>query len=251
MSRSAPRPRRSTADHESGTNVDSESAAARDTRATPPGDGLSSLHDDARPSRPGRRRRGHDRRLGLVLREDGRRRPGRRPRAGPRRDGRELPRRRDRPGPGRDAGDRRAGQLVDRLLPPPGRDDRHRLRLPRAGLPDPRGHRGRRAGRPRARRDAAGRGPRRPLADRGRGRDARPHALRGRPPRRQLPRDRRPHRPAAQRPCLLARDAGGGRRAARADGVPRPPRRPHAGRRPARDRRRDERAAPSRPSASC
>ena len=40
-----------------------------------------------------------------------------------------------------------------------------------------------------------------------------------RPPRRQLPRDRRPHRPAAQRPCLLARDAGGGRRSARADGV--------------------------------
>ena len=42
---------------------------------------------------------------------------------------------------------------------------------------------------------------------------------RRRPPRRQLHRDRRLHRPAAQRPGLLARDAGGGRRAPRADGV--------------------------------
>ena len=32
---------------------------------------------------------------------------------------------------------------------------------------------------------------------------------------RQLPRRRRPHRPAAQRACLFAGDAGGGRRAAR------------------------------------
>ena len=46
---------------------------------------------------------------------------------------------------------------------------RHGLGLPRARLPDPRGHRGGRAGRPRARRDAAGERARRPLAGRRRG----------------------------------------------------------------------------------
>ena len=85
--------------------------------------------------------------------------PGRRPRARAGRDGRLVAGRRHRPGPGRDAGDGRARSLVDRLLSRPAGRLRHRLRLPRARLPDPRRHRGGRAGRPRARRDAAGRGP--------------------------------------------------------------------------------------------
>ena len=59
--------------------------------SAPSGDGLSSADDDARSSRPRRRRRGHDRRLGVVLRRGGRRRPGRRPRARARRDGRRAP----------------------------------------------------------------------------------------------------------------------------------------------------------------
>ena len=148
-----------------------------------------------------------------------------------------------RPGPGRDARDRRARPLVDRLLP---RARRRRIGtdsgLPRARLPDPRGDRGRRAGRPRAGRDAAARGPRRRLARPAAEAAALvPTLVAGRPPRRQLPRDRRPHRPAAQRPCLLARDAGGGRRAARADGVHRAAHRADGRRRPAGRRRRDER----------
>ena len=140
---------------------------------------------------------------------DGRRRPGRRPRARPGRQGREQPGRRHRPGPGRDAGDRRARALVDRLLPPASR--------PRYGTDsgfrelgylilavtedDERGG-------PRAGRDAAGRGARRPLAD------ARP---RPRPLNPTLAPDghrggsfletRRPHRSAAQRPGVLAGDA--------------------------------------------
>ena len=120
---------------------------------------------------------------------------------------------------------------------------RHGLGLPRARLPDPRGHRRRRAGRPRARRDAASRGPRRRLADGRRGRRGGADAVARRPSRRQLPRDRRLHRPAAQRPCLLAGDAGGGRRAPRANRVRGPPARADPGRRPPRRRRRDERRA--------
>ena len=46
-----------------------------------------------------------------------------------------------------------------------------------------------------------------------------PGPCRRRSSRRELPRDRRAHRPAAQRPGLLARDAGGRRGAARADDV--------------------------------
>ena len=150
-----------------------------------------------------------------------------------------VPRGRHRPRPGRHARDRRARALVDRLLPRPGGDLRHRFRLSRARLPDPRGDRGGRAARARARRDAARRRPDgRPLAGRrGGGRDGR-HALAGWPSGRQLPRRRRPHRPAAQRPRLLAGDAGGRRRAPRADGVHGPA---HERRRRARDRRRDDR----------
>lgn len=48
-----------------------------------------------------------------------------------------------------------------------------------------------------------------------------PHARARRPPGRELLPDRRLHRPAPERPRLLARDAGGGRRAPRADPVPR------------------------------
>ncbi len=56
-----------------------------------------------------------------------------------------------------------------------------------------------------------------------------------------LPGDRRPHRPAAQRSCLLARDAAGRRRAPRADGFHRSPARAAGGRWPTRRRRRNER----------
>ena len=64
----------------------------------------------------------------------------------------------------------RARSLVDRLLPRPAGRLRHRLGLPRARLPDPRRHRGGRAGRSRTRGDAAGERARRALARRRRGR---------------------------------------------------------------------------------
>ena len=134
------------------------------------------------------------------------------------------------------------GRWTHRLLQRPAGRLRHRLRLPRARLPDPRGHRGGRARRPRAGRDAAGGGPRRPLARRRRGR---------RRPRVTLSPDGHrggsyietdgAHRPAAQRPRLRARDAAAGRGAARAHGVhracarPRPPMAP--GRPPSRPTR--------------
>ena len=68
-----------------------------------------------------------------------------------------------------------------------------------------------------------------------------PHPGPDRPPRWHLPRDRWPHRPAAQRPRLLARDAAGGRRAPRTDGLHRAPHRAEARRGPAGHRGRDER----------
>ena len=85
-------------------------------------------------------------------------RAGRRRGARAGRDGRVVAGGRHRPGAGRHARDRRPRPLDDRLLQRPGGGLRHGLRLPRARLPDPRGHRGGRAGRPRARRDAAGEG---------------------------------------------------------------------------------------------
>ena len=180
------------------------------------------------------------------------RRAGRRPRAGPRRAWAPARGRRHRPGPGRDAGDRRARSLVDRLLPRPARG---------ASAPTP-GFRelgylilavtedDERAGRERV------------AMQRREGLDVRwldaaeaaaldPDASPRRPPRRQLPRDRRLHRPAAQRPRLLAGDAGGRRRAPRADRVHRPAHRADraadiAGRRRRDDRRADrDRAGPA------
>ena len=84
------------------------------------------------------------------------------------------------------------------------------------------------------------RGPRRPLAFARGGRRGRPDARADRSSRRQLPGHGRRDRPAAERPGVLARDAGSGRRAARADGVPgASPRRIAGGR--GRDRRRPDR----------
>ena len=128
---------------------------------------------------------------------------------------------------------------------------RHRFGLPAPRLPDPRRHRGGRAGRTRARRDAAGERTRRHVAGcRGGGGDRR-HALTGRSSRRQLRRDRRRDRPAAQRPRLFARDAGGRRGAPRTDRVHRPAhcagtrRRLARGRRGDRGRRHRDRARPA------
>ena len=66
-------------------------------------------------------------------------------------------------------------------------------------------------------------GLRGPLVVGRRGHGAHPEPGGRGPPRRELHRDRRVHRPAPERPGLLARDAGGGRRAPRADRVHRPP----------------------------
>ncbi len=68
------------------------------------------------------------------------------------------------------------------------------------------------------------------------------HPRPDRPPRRPLHRDRRRDRPAAQRPRLLAGDAGGRRRAARADGV-------HGAANGAGGRRADRVVTASRPIA--
>ena len=103
-----------------------------------------------------------------VFATGGRARPGGRRRARAGRDGRLVARGGDRPGPGRDAGDGGPGPLDDRLLQRPAGRLRHRFGVPRARLPDPRGHRGGRARRARARRDAARERPRRRLARRGR-----------------------------------------------------------------------------------
>ena len=128
----------------------------------------------ARGSR--RRRGGHGRRLGVVFRQDGWARAGRRPREGAWRARGQLAGGRDRAGPGRDAGDGRSRALDDRLLQRPAGGDRDRLGVPRAGLPDPRGDRRRRARRPGTGRDAAPRGPRCPLAVGGRSHGADPDA---------------------------------------------------------------------------
>ena len=89
------------------------------------------------------------------------------------------------------------------------------------------------------------------LARSPRGRRDRGHPRADRPPGRELPRDRRRHRPAAQCPRLFARDAGGRRRAPRADGLHRAQDRARGRRAGHGRRRRDRRAASSRPSASC
>ena len=145
------------------------------------------------------------------------------------------------------------GRWTVGVLSRPAGGVRDGFRLPRARLPDPRGHRRRRTCRARARRDAARRGARRPLAVARRGRRGRPDARTDRSSRGQLPVDGRRDRPATERPRVLARDAGGGRRAARADGVPRAPPRRVPGRR-GRDRRRPDRdrtrAADRRPIAA-
>ena len=180
--------------------------------------GSRGAHDG--PGGPRGRGRGHGRRLGVGLRRGGRCRARGRPRAGSGRRRCLVPRGRHRPRPGRHARDGRARALVDRLLPGPGDDLRHRFRLSRARLPDPGGHRGGRAARAGAHRDAAWRRPHgRPLARRRRGGGDGRHARAGWSPGRQLPRWRRPHRPAAQRPCLLARDGG---RRGRSSGSGRP-----------------------------
>ena len=70
---------------------------------------------------------------------------------------------------------------------------------------------------------------------------AQPDARRGRPSRRQLLRDGRRDRSAAERPRVLARDAAGRRAAPRADAVPRVADRGRARRAPARHRRPDAR----------
>jgi len=70
---------------------------------------------------------------------------------------REQPRRRHCPGAGRDADDVALGRWSIDFLPPPGRRDRFRQRLPRARLPDPRRHRRGRTSRIRSGRDATGR----------------------------------------------------------------------------------------------
>ncbi len=76
------------------------------------------------------------------------------------------------------------------------------------------------------------------------------HARTGRSSRRELHRDRRRHRSAAQRPRLRARDAGGGGGAARAHGIHRAPHRPDRGRQPGHRggdgrRRHRDRAGPA------
>ena len=72
------------------------------------------------------------------------------------------------------------------------------------------------------------------------GRRGRPDALADRPSRGQLPGHGRRDRPAAERPGVLARDAGSGRGAARADGIPGASARRIPGGR-GRDRRRPDR----------
>ena len=129
---------------------------------------------------------------------------------------------------GTDSGFRELGYLILAVTEEDERAGRERVAMQRANGPR------RRAGstRPRRRRPPSRLSP-------------------DRPSRRQLPRDRRRDRPAAQRPRLLARDAGGRRRAARADGVHRPADEPDRRRRQPGRRRRDRRRDRSRPSASC
>ena len=168
----------------------------------------------------GRRRGRHDRRLGLGLRPDGRRRARCRAGAGPGRDGRQLASGGHRSRPGRNARDGRPRPLVDRLLSPPaasciGTDSGFRelgyLLLAITAEDE-------RVGRARvAMQQAQG------LAVRWVGAAEaaalNPTLATGRPPRRQLPRQRRAHRPAAQRARLLAGHGGSRRRAPRTDGV--------------------------------
>ena len=85
----------------------------------------------------------------------------------------------------------------------------------------------------------------------GRGRRPEPDPEPGRASRRQLPRDGRPHRPAAQRPRLLARDAARRRRAARAHRVHRPPDRAAPRRRVTGRRRSRRTTGRSRRSGCC
>ena len=148
---------------------------------------------------------------------------------------------RDRPRAGRDAGDGRARTLVDRLLQRPAGRLRHRFGLPPLGyLILAVTEEDERAGRERVAMQRANGLDVTWLDAAAGGRDRR-HAVSGRPSRRQLPRDRRRDRPAAQRPRLLARDAGGRRGAPRADGVHRPAHGARPGRRHARRRGRDRR----------
>ncbi len=95
---------------------------------------------DAEPRhrRSRRRRRGHDRWVGVGLREGARRGTRRGPREGRSRPGRVLARGRHRPSAGRDAGDGGPRDVVDRLLPITAGALRDRQRFPRARLPDPR-----------------------------------------------------------------------------------------------------------------
>ena len=196
-------------------------------------------HGSTRTSRCRGRRGRHDRRLGGHLPGRGRCRTGRRRRARSGGSGREQPGGGHRPGAGRHACDGRTRPLGDRLLQRPAGPLRDRLRVPRARLPDHRDHRPRRTRGPGPGRDAASRRARRPLAQRSRGLCGEPDAQPRRAPGRELHRDRRRDRSAAQRPGLLARDAASRGRAARADGADRRPDRARSRRRGRHDRRPD------------